>query len=453
MKKISIRLIGIVVILSISLAGCNWIDPDMNIDPDQPSDVPMEYLVPSITSSMGYTVGGNTAVRTTNIWMQFFDGVDRQSLTEGRYQLNSADVNDLWENLYAQSMMDCNDLMRKAGEKNSPHYAGVAKVFMATGLGTLTNLFGDMPYGEAFLGAEGNLQPAFETQQAIYGHIDRLLTEAIADLGSTENAVDLTSDLVYDGDTDAWKKAAYALRARYKLNLGEYAAASSDANNAFGANGDDFMIPFAPTTAGSNPIFQFMRDRTDIRMSSTFVDELVDTGDPRLTFYVGPDISGGISGSSPGSETSAASHPGPYAAASDAPVNIATFAEMNFIKAECLFQTGDKAGSLAAFKAGVEASLIKVTGEADATYMDTYVNNETTGSLTMQKIIEQKYKAMYATVVPYDDWRRTGFPALAPVIGATKATPMRFPYAQSEITYNPNCPVGVTLDQKLWIFK
>ena len=453
MKKISIRLIGVVVILSISLAGCNWIDPDMNIDPDQPSDVPMQYLVPSIEASMGYVVGGNTAVRTTNIWMQFFDGVDRQSLTEGRYQLNSADVNDLWENLYAQAMMDCNDLIRKAGEKNSPHYAGLAKVFMATGLGTLTNLFGDMPYGEAFLGGEGNLQPAFETQQAIYGHIDRLLTEAIADLGSTENAVALESDVVFDGNTDMWIKAAYALRARYKLNLGEYAAASSDVNKAFGANGDDFMVPFQPTTAGSNPIFQFMRDRTDIRMSSTFVDELIDTGDPRLAFYIGPDVSGGFTGSVPGSENSSASHPGPYAAAADAPVNIATFAEMNFIKAECLFQTGDKAGSLAAYQAGITASLLKVTGDTDSTYMADYVNNETTGSLTMQKIIEQKYKAMYATVVPYDDWRRTGFPALVDVIGATKATPVRYPYPQSEITYNPNCPVGVNLSDKLWIFK
>ncbi len=103
MKKISIRLIGIVIILSFSLLGCEkWIDPDINIDPDRPSDVPMEYLVPSIQASMGYVIGGNTAVRTSNIWMQFFDGVDRQSLTEGRYQLNSADVNDLWENLYAR---------------------------------------------------------------------------------------------------------------------------------------------------------------------------------------------------------------------------------------------------------------------------------------------------------------------------------------------------------------
>ncbi len=454
MKKISIRLIGIVIILSFSLLGCEkWIDPDINIDPDRPSDVPMEYLVPSIQASMGYVIGGNTAVRTSNIWMQFFDGVDRQSLTEGRYQLNSADVNDLWENLYAQAMMDCQDLIIKAGEKSSPHYAGLAKVCMASCLGTLTNFMGDMPYSEAFLGGTGALQPAYESQQVIYGHIDQLLSEALTDLSSQDNAVALASDLIYDGDVSLWIKAANGLRARYKLFLGEYSAALGYVGNSFATNDDDFQMPFQNSTAGANPIYQFMRDRTDIRMSSTFVNKLIDTQDPRLPFYVALDIFGAYSGSVPGSENSAASHPGTFVAAADAPVQLANYVEMNFIKAECLFQTADADAALTAYQDAITESLLKVTGELDSTYMADYVDNETTVSLTLQKIIEQKYLALYGTVIPYDDWRRTGFPELVDVIGATKATPVRFPYPQSEITYNSNCPVGVNLSDKLWVFE
>lgn len=451
MKKFNIKLIGIVIVLSISLLSCDkWINPDINVDPDQPSDVPMEYLVPSIQASMGYVVGGNTAVRTTNIWMQYFDGVDRQSLAEARYNLTSADVNDLWENLYAQAMMDCYTLIGKAAEKNSPHYAGLAKVCMVSCMGTLTNLFGEMPYGEAFQGADGILQPAFESQQAIYGHMETLLTEAIADLGSGDNAVALSSDVVYGGDTEKWIKAAYALRARYRLYQDDFNNASSDAGKAFASIDEDFQVPFQSTSAGSNPIFQFMRDRTDIRMSSTFVDELINTNDPRLPFYVGPDVGGGFSGSSPGTENSQASPPGDYVAAADAPVQLANYAEMLFVEAECLFEAGNSAGSLAAYKEGITQSLLKVTGATDSAYMADYVTNVT--DVTKKMIIEQKYKALYGSVVPYDDWRRHGVPELAPVIGATKATPVRFPYAQSEITYNPNCPVGVNLSDKLWIF-
>lgn len=454
MKNINLKLIGIVIVLSISLLGCkkDWIDPEINVDPNQPSDVPMKYLVPSIQASMGYVIGGNTAVRTSNIWMQFFDGVDRQSLAEARYNLTSADVNDLWENLYAQAMMDCNDLIIKAGEKNSPHYAGVAKVCMASCLGTLTNLFGDMPYTEAFKGGSGVLQPAYESQEAIYGYIDNLLAEAVTDFGA-ENAVDLESDLIYNGDVALWTKAAYALRARYKLYLGEYSDALGYTEKAFAANSEDFQVPFENSTAGANPIYQFMRDRTDIRMSSTFVDDLTDTQDPRLPFYAELDLAGGYSGSVPGSENSAASFPGTYVAAADAPVQLANYTEMKFIKAECLHQTGKIDGALIAYKEAITQSLLKVTGELDSTYMADHVDNETTGSITLQKIIEQKYNALYGTVIPYDDWRRTGFPALAPVDGATKATPVRYPYPQSEIAYNQNTPVGVNLSDKLWIFK
>ena len=452
MKKFNIIRYGVLFILPLMLFSCNnWIDTDLNVDPDSPTDVPMEYLVPSIQASMAYVAGGNTSVRVTNIWMQYFDGVDRQSLAQGRYNINSADVNDLWESLYAQAMMDCKTLMDKAVEKESPHYAGVAKVCMATCLGTLTNLYGDLPYSEAFQGNSGILQPAYESQEAIYGHIEDLLTSAITDLASEDNAVALGSDLIFDGSTEKWAMAANALLARYSLYKKDYATALTYVDNAFASNDDDFGFAFINTTSGSNPLFQFMRDRTDIRMSSTFIDELVNTADPRLAFYSELDLSGAYSGSTPGSENSAASHPGAFVAAAEAPVYLATFAEMKFVAAECNFQTGATADAIAAYQEGITASLEKVTGATDSTYMADYVDNVTT--ITIEDIIMQKYKADYGTVLAYDDWRRTGFPELVAVDGATKATPVRFPYPQSEIVYNQNCPVGVQLSDKLWIFQ
>jgi len=454
MKKFNIKLIGIVLIFSILLFGCKkWIDPDMNIDPDQPSDVPMEYLVTSIESTLGFIGGGNTSVRTTNIWMQLFDGTARQSFTEARYTLTSADVNDLWDNMYAQTMMDCYTLINKAGEKESPYYAGVGKVCMAASLGIITNLYGDIPYTEAFQGSE-NLQPAYNSQQEIYGIIDQLLTDAVNDLGSDANAVDLAGDFIYDNDVSQWIKAANALHARFSLYQKKYDDAISYADKAMTSNDDDFEVPFEDTPTGSNPLNQFMADRGDVRMCSTFINELVNTNDPRLPFYAGKAPSGDYVGSNPGSANAATSEPGDFVAASDAPTRFATFMEMNFIKAESYFKKGDKDNALTAYKDAVTASLMKVTGEVDSTYNADFIQNETTGSLNMQKIIEQKYKADYGTVLPFDDWRRTGFPSfLQEVAGATRPTPTRFPYPQSEINYNSNCPVGVSINDKLWIFQ
>jgi len=446
MKNILKFNILVIIALAIVFSGCKWIDTDLNIDPDSPSDVPMKLLLPATQASSGYIIGGNTAVRTSNIWMQFFDGVDRQSLTEGRYQLNSADVNDLWENLYSQSMTNCKDIIKKAEEQKSPHYAGIAKVMLALDLGTLTNFFGDMPYSEGFQGVE-QLQPAYDTQEAIYSSIDGLLESAIADLKSSENAVDIEGDLIYGGDVDMWIKAANALRARYTLYKGgDVTAFIADAF----AVGEEFHLAF---TSGSNenPIYQFMEDRTDIRMSSTFIDMLSANSDPRLSYYAATDGNGNYTGSEPGSENAEASKPGTYNASAASPVLFSSYAEMKFIEAEYLLSS-DADAALVAWKAGVAASVLDVTGSVNQTWLDANINNVTT--LTLELIITEKYKAMYSTVIPYDDYRRTGFPTLQTVDDATQnAVPVRFPYPQSEITYNSNCPSGVTNDKALWIFK
>ena len=442
---------NILVIAAIALifSGCDWIDTDLNVDPDSPADVPMELLLPSIQASSGYVIGGNTAVRTTNMWMQYFDGVDRQSLTEARYQLNSADVNDLWENSYSQAMMDCKMLIEKADLQSSPHYAGIAKVMLALNMGSLTNLFGDMPYTEAFDGANAVLQPAFDSQQAIYATIDAILAEAISDLGQAENAVDVESDLIYNGNTAMWIKAANALRARYSFyNGGNVTAYIADAF----AKDENFSIGFE-TGANENPIFQFMDDRTDIRMASTFVNMLIADSDPRLPLYVALDGDDLYTGSDPGSENASASWPGTYNASEDSPVLFSSFAEMKFIEAEVLLSS-DPAGSVAAWKAGVVSSVETVVQDTSITnsWLETNINN--VASVDLEMIIIEKYKAMYSTLVSYDDFRRTGFPVLQAVAGAIyPATPVRYPYPQSELTYNPNCPVGVTTATSLWIFQ
>src|SRR5665647_3252038 len=73
---------GLFVISTLLLLSCNkWIDTKINIDPDSPADVSMNLMLPPIQQAMGYNLAGNDMVLTTNIWMQQFDGVDRQAYT------------------------------------------------------------------------------------------------------------------------------------------------------------------------------------------------------------------------------------------------------------------------------------------------------------------------------------------------------------------------------------
>ncbi|MBN2521660.1 MAG: SusD/RagB family nutrient-binding outer membrane lipoprotein [Bacteroidales bacterium] len=456
MKSLYKISIAFLVIATLFITGCKkWIDPKMNVDPDAPADVPMSLLVPSMELSMSYQLGGIRAVKTTNIYMQFLNGVARQSAGEANYILGPTDVDDMWRRMYYGPMMDATRIIQKAEEQNSPHYAGVAKVCLALSLGSMTNLFGDIPYDEAFNGDQGNITPVYNTQQQIYTAIDDLLSQAITDLGSTTNIMALSGDIIYTNNKTSWIKAAYAIRARYALYKKEYANALSYVNNSF-ASTDKFEMQFGTSNSEAGPIYQFATVssyKNDIKMCSTFIDKLLTTTDPRRTFYA-KTLGGAYVGSPAGSEVTAASALGTYNNSAPAPVVLSSYAEMQFIKAECLLKqtTPDPDGAAAAYKAAVASSVLNVTGAANTTWLDANINIEDGTTITLEKIIEQKYLAMYSTVVPYDDYRRTGYPALTPVAGAGPI-PVRFPYPQTEISYNPNCPVIIDSNQKLWIFQ
>ena len=454
--------IGFMFTLVLLISACEkqWIDPDINNDPDSPSDVPMSLMLPAIEQAMGYNLLGNNSVRTNNIWMQLFDGVERQSFTEARYQLTPADVNNLWSSIYTEMMQNLVIFIDKAENtegKESPYNAGVGKVLTTVTLGITTDLFGDLPYSDAFKGTENVLQPEFDTQEEIYNSIFALLDAAIADFSkaASENLVDVKGDVIFDNDIDAWLKAAYALKARHKLQLSKingnaaYTDALTAVNNAFASIGDDMEVPFS--NKNKNPIFQFMEERTDIRMCATLVDMLAATSDPRLQFYAALDGNDEYTGSDPGSENADASYPGTYNASDNSPTILMSYMEIKFIQAEANFGLGNPTEALAAYKEAVAASVLKVTGLANTTWLDANINTETEGSLILETIMKQKYIALYSQNQPYNDWRRTGFPTLTLAAGAKlNEIPRRFPYGQSEIDYNLNTPSVVITDRVWW---
>jgi hypothetical protein len=457
MKKYIINILktaGVTLVFSLFLTSCDWwIDTDLNVDPDSPADVPMNLMLPAIEQSLGYNMAGNEIVRTTNIWMQQFDGIDRQSYTEARYQLLPGDVNNLWNAFYPTILMNGKLLVKKAEESASPHNAGVARTIIATTLGIATDLFGDMPFSEAFRGNENILTPGFDTQEEIYDTLFTILDDAIANLSSTANAISVGGDVIYGGTVAKWKKAAYSIKARHLLQLSlvngnaAYTAAIAAAANGFSSSADDLEVPWEESN--HNPIFQFMEQRTDVRMGATLIDMMKANNDPRLPFYALEDGDGEYTGSIAGSQNDAASKPGDYVAGATAPSVIMSYAELKFIVAEAQFRLGQTALAQAAYEAAVRASVLKVTGNAKDTI---WINNNIKGvPVTLELIMKQKYIATLGTNQAFADYRRTGYPTVALPLGAIiPAMPVRFPYAQEEITYNGDNVPSVTLSTKLW---
>jgi hypothetical protein len=449
-------LVVVFSLLLISLSSCDteWIDTELNVDPDSPSNVPMSLLLPAVQQSMGYNLLGNNSVRTNNIWTQHFDGTARQSYTEARYQFTAADVNNLWGSTYTEMFMNLQLIIDKSGIEGSEsdNFKGVAQVLQATTLGITTDLFGDVPFSDAFKGSQNVLRPEYDTQERVYDTIFNILDQAVVNLNSTTNVFAIDGDVIYGGSKDKWLKAAHSVKARHYLQLSNvlgneaYTKALAEVASGFASNSDDYAVPFEDSNR--NPIFQFMEQRGDIRMGATFVDMLVADSDPRTEFFVEEDGDGNFVGSVPGSQNENASAPGPYIADPTSSVYLMTYSELKFIEAEANLGLGNTDAAQAAYEEAVAASVLRVTGEANTDWLDDNINGI---PASLETILGQKYIDGFGTNQPYADYRRTGFPALELAQGAIlNQIPVRFPYAQSEKDYNAANVPNVQLTDKLW---
>jgi hypothetical protein len=439
MKSRYLIKLGTILLLAVFISSCEkWIDPKINEDPDSVVDVPFNLLLPAIEADLGYVLGGMDVRGVTGMWVQHVAGQARQAATMGKnYNLTEADVNNAWGSLYNGSMMDLTIFIKKTGDAN-PQARGVGKVLMAFALGSATDLWGNIPYTEAFKGNDA-LKPKYDTQQSIYATINTLLTEGIADLGSanTANAIPLGSasnDLIYNGSTSKWIAAARSLRARYALHLSkkgtvDYNAVLADCAAGISSNANDFQLTFGTTESNANPIYEFDVQRTDVAPSTSFATRAA--GDPRLAVFAGGKNFGSFYGSI------------------NSPVPFITYVETKFIEAEAQLRKASPSATLAnaAYDAAVTASLSKF-GITNATWL----TNNTTGVLgnrSLQNIIEAKYIALFLQTEAYTDYRRTGWPVLTPTAGSS--VPVRFPYCTDERLFNTeNVPTGITVNTPLW---
>lgn len=454
MKNSKLKYLIYVAIGVFTLISCeNWIDPDLNVDPDSPLDPPMQVILPSAQGRIAYHTGSFDVTGTTSMWMQHIVGASRQAQIIGNYTFVSSDVANLWNSFYRDAMMDLTLVIEKsqAEATKSPYYEGIAKVMLAYDLGLATQLWGDIPYSEAWKGLE-NKHPAYDAQSDIYATIQTLLDEAITALNvdPADNIFDPSDgDMIFNGDLDAWIKTARALKARFAIHLSERNGNSAYqdaidfiAAGAFESNDDDFQFNFGLGDTEANPLYQFDDQREDANPSTGFADFVnsvnnFTTEDPRLAIY------------QTNTEATGEKTFGSYFGAKDAPVHFMTYVEQLFILAEAYYHVGPEQSAKDNLEAAVSASLDKF-GVSNAAWLAELSAKiaPLTGIALEQEILHQKYIAMFLQPEVFVDWRRRGYPDLTPVSGTQ--IPRRFPYSIEERNFNRNIPDVTSIYARNW---
>lgn len=432
--------VALLLLIAATVSSCKkgYFPDTINDDPSQLQKPVPSNLLPGIIQSTGYIWGGDASRFPAN-FMQQVTGLANQSVQASNYQVSSDDVDNMWTaGLYGGGVMNnAFALVNVAKAQNQGHYAALGQIMLALNLGLTTDLWGDVPYTEAFLG-KANLQPKYDAQASIYTSIDQLLTNAITSLGASDGSISQPAgdDILFGGDLAKWTRFAHSLKAKFYLHLAKkdnsyYAKALAEVPLGFAA-GENASVQFAGATVTSqNPWAQFNEQRGDLAFTGTVYNLLKAANDPRLTAYqtVDPD-DGSIS-------------LGPLYGSDNSPVFLMSYDELKFVEAEAQFQSGNKQAASDAYNAAVTANLTRTV--KSASYAATVAKTAVT--VTLNDIMTQKYFALFLSPEVWTDWRRTGLPALVATPGSalSGAIPRSLPYPSGEQRYNSNAPKNTSL--------
>ena len=380
-----------------------------------------------------------------------------------------------WDRLY-YAMSDLNDLIDKASNENAINHKGIAQILMAAQLSLTTDVWGAVPYSEAFAKVK-TLKPKYDTEEEIHQSINSLLEEGINNINQTSNEIIVaSSDLIFAGDKQKWVKFGNALKARLLNKLSKTSSYNAQSvltavDNSLKSNADNAKMA---TFNGTNNWAEIARQNANLVLggwlSETFINHLngikFGTEDPRIKYftdktvnndYKGTRNGGGNMGNLPNTvkDECYISRNSPLTGNSS-PLYLITFAEVKMIEAEAAFRMGNKDRAYTAYLDAIKANFDLLT--ATTAEKDEYISrsNVSVGkdNLTLKHIFDQKFIITYLNAEAWNDLRRfnyqvTGFQL--PLNANLNNFPRRLDYPNSEISENgENVPQSGGFLNPLW---
>lgn len=456
-------------------AGCDGY-LDINEDPNDPTDVPVSALLASTTFLTGtnvFTMGGIT----TN-YVQHLASPNQASASD-IYERVSFD--GTWRNLY-DVMADLRAIQDKGAETGATDYVGIAQILEAFHLASLVDLWGDVPYSQAF-DPDLTLSPSYDDGQQLYGVALGLIDQGIAALQAGDSAITPGGDdFIHGGDTEAWVRTGYALKARLLNHYSETSAYDpaavlaavdlayrSAADNATVTYFEEQINPWADVAIDNANLFLggWLSEQTVKALDGTTTG----VADPRLEAYTdslvrteGKPYAGPYVGTRNGAGRGAASESGErnvlttntYYARTTAPLEIITYPELKLIEAEAALRGGQAPRAYTAYVEAIRshmATLGVASAQAEA-YIAAPQVGVGAGALGLDDIFREKYKVMFLNPEAWVDARRYNYAYegfALPANSELSAFIRRLDYPDTERTRNrANVPASVSLADRVW---
>jgi hypothetical protein len=240
--KFTNYILGICLGAILILGSCETTELDLTSNPNalSPEQADATFFLNSIQVDFAYWVNsmgdrGGELTRINNMNGRTYNNV---------YFPNTWD--NLWSSAYRGMLEDIRLMNILAEEAGLSFHIGMGKVFQAYIMLTLVDYFGDVPYSEALQGAEGVLNPAADSGEAVYDASIALLDSAIQDFNTSGPVPE--GDFFYNGSRLKWIKAANSIKKKALLNKGDYSGYNAISNYITNP-ADDFQFSWGTSPA------------------------------------------------------------------------------------------------------------------------------------------------------------------------------------------------------------
>ena len=465
------------------MSSCTKKIDEAYVNPNADVRVPIETLLPGI---IGNFVGSSSAAGSAY-------GLANDGLYIGRYIQNwatnttgnqydqmggatgASDVlGSVWAMHYYGMGGNLNKMIEWGTEEKKWDYVGVGHAIRAWSWLTLTNVYGEAIFREAFRPEQ--LVFSYDPQPDIYAEVRRVAKVALEYLNKTGDGVSQANlakgdAYFYNGDVNKWKKFVYSVLARSFNHLTNKTIYQPDsviyyANLGITNNADNASEKFlASGLSGTYNFYGPFRGNVGALRQTVFIADLMSglnpmflaVPDPRAPYIIRENNNGTYKGIRPnkgggsaglalgdssqnfwGSPFTSTAAPGNdnscrYIFRNAAPFPIITAAEVHFMKAEAYQRKGDNGNARQSYIDGISASFDMLTGTTDyhnsvpvarqitPAMKAAYLANPVVvpATITRSHIMLQKYIAMYGwgLVETWTDMRRYHYTDLDPITG------------------------------------
>lgn len=477
------KFIYYVVIFTIVFTSCTEDFSEINTNPNAPVSVQPSLLLRQVLynfgeemSYEGFVAGDLLGQHRTALDFNLFD----------RHDLKSPQLGGNPWSVFYTNLRDNEVIIKQSREIPAfAVYEGPAlilKAYMAAGV---TDLFGDVPYFDAFNGLEGNVKPKYDLQEDIYlganGILDNL-DKGIAAINNYAGSIPLEGDILFDGELNQWLKFANSLKIKFLIRISNKTNVASELQSIFNSgnyisnNSDNAVFDFTNTEPNNFRLARLrIGDFNNFVLSKTMEDILIGLNDNRISTFFRPfanssntnafRFNGLINGIDASSTSIVLAD---YSLAGKAfreetsllDANFMTSWETKFLLAEAALKGFINANPEELYNAAVIDAFEYWNTNLPNSYLSGAANFNASNSSPLQQIITQKWIA--SVTQGYEGWieyRRTGFPALNPVAASLNngLIPVRMPYPAEEATLNANnytsaadATNGNSLNVKVW---